>query len=72
MSARSAGPTWIPRKRRTAELVLLLIAIAIGIGSYAAVGLGLDGEVPAGIYQVGAVYAVVALGAHLAVRRFAG
>ena len=72
MSNRSAAPAWIPRKRRTAELGLLLIAIVIGIGSYAAVGLGLNGEVPSGIYTVGAVYAVVALGAHLAVRRFAG
>ena len=72
MSAPGATPAWIPRKRRTAELGLLLLAIAIGIGSYAAVGLGIDGTVPAGIYTVGAVYAVVALGAHLAVRRFAG
>lgn len=61
----------VPRKRRTAELVLLLMAIAIGIGAYAAVGLGLDGKVPAGIYQVGAVFAFVALAAHVAVRRFA-
>ncbi len=64
-------PAWVPRKRRGAELVLLVMAITIGIGSYAAVGLGIDGHVPAGIYTVGAVYALVALGAHLAVRRFA-
>ncbi len=72
MSTRNPTPTWVPRKRRTAELGLLLLAITIGIGSYAAVGLGLDGQVPPGIYTVGLVYAVVSLGAHLAVRRFAG
>jgi cell division protein FtsW (lipid II flippase) len=72
MSAPGTTPSWIPRKRRTAELGLLVLAILIGIGSYAAVGLGLDGSVPPGIYTVGAVYAIVALGAHLAVRRFAG
>lgn len=72
MSSPSTTPTWVPRRRRNAELALLLVAIALGIGSYAAVGLGLDGQVPAGIYTVGAVYAVVALGAHVAVRRFAG
>ena len=49
MSAPGSTPTWIPRKRRTAELGLLLLAIAIGIGSYAAVGLGLDGSVPPGM-----------------------
>lgn len=65
------NPVWIPRKRRGAELGLLVLALVIGIGSYAAVGLGFNGQVPSGIYTVGGIYALVALGAHVAVRRFA-
>lgn len=72
MSVRNSAPTWVPRKRRTAELGLLLLAIAISIGSYAAVGLGINGTVPPGIYTVGLAYAAVSIGAHIAVRRFAG
>lgn len=65
------NPVWIPRKRRGAELGLLVLALVIGIGSYAAVGLGFNGQFPSGIYTVGGIYALVALGAHVAVRRFA-
>lgn len=72
MSDSTPGTTWVPRKRRGAELGLLLLAVLIGVGSYAAVGLGIDGTVPPGIYTVGFVYALVALAAHLAVRKFAG
>ena len=70
MSTSTPATSWVPRKRRGAELGLLLLAVVIGIASYAAVGLGINGTVPAGIYTVGFVYALVALAAHLAVRKF--
>lgn len=63
-------PTWVPRKRRTAELGLLLVAIALGIGAWVAVNLGVGGEVTRGLYRFGIVFTGLALGAHVAVRRF--
>ena len=40
------------RRARGAELFLLILALAVGIGAYAAVGLGVDGEVPTNIVGV--------------------
>ena len=37
---------FVHRRRRGAELFLLILALAVGIGAYAAVGLGVEGEVP--------------------------
>ncbi|MGK2875474.1 MAG: FtsW/RodA/SpoVE family cell cycle protein [Nocardioides sp.] len=48
--------------------MLLLIALAIGIGAYAAVGAGVEGEVPADILTYGGWLAALALGAHVVVR----
>ena len=43
---------FVHRRRRGAELFLLVLALAVGIGAYAAVGLGVEGEVPADIVGV--------------------
>ena len=37
---------FVHRRRRGAELFLLVLALAVGVGAYAAVGLGVEGEVP--------------------------
>jgi cell division protein FtsW (lipid II flippase) len=58
----------VPRRRRGAELVLLLLALVVGIGAYAAVGLGVTGEVPADIVGYSGWLAALALGAHVVVR----
>lgn len=59
------------RRRRGAELVLILLSLAVGIGGYAAVGIGVDGEVPTNILGYGGWLAVLVLGCHVVVRRAA-
>ena len=72
MSAASqAPPVLVPRKRRGAELFLLVLALVVGVGAYVAVGLGFNGEVPADTYTLGGGMAVLAVVAHIMVRRFA-
>jgi cell division protein FtsW (lipid II flippase) len=61
----------MPRGRRRTELIMLLFALAVVLLAYAAVGLGLRGKLPAGLPTYIIVYALVVLGGHLAVRRFA-
>ncbi len=63
-----ARPELVHRRRRGVELVLLLVGLAVGIGAYAAVGLGLDGTVPADIVGYSGWLAGLAIGAHLVVR----
>ena len=56
MSVATSQPAtlmgFVHRRRRGAELFLLLLALAVGIGAYAAVGLGVEGEIPADIVGV--------------------
>ena len=47
MSAMTSAPEFVHRSRRGAELVLLVLALSVGVGAYAAVGLGVRGELPA-------------------------
>ena len=61
----------VTRARRNTELGLLIMAILIGLGAYALVGLGLRGEVPAGLFGYGVVLAGAYVAAHLLVRRMA-
>ena len=50
----TAVPTgFTHRRRRGAELFLLLLALVVGIGGYAAVGLGVEGEIPVNIVGYG-------------------
>src|SRR4051812_14732397 len=59
---------FVHRRRRGAELFLLILALAVGIGAYAAVGIGVEGKVPADIVGYGAWLAALALVCHLVVR----
>ncbi len=59
---------FVHRRRRGAELFLLVIALVVGIGAYAAVGLGVEGTVPADIIGYGGTLAVLVVAAHITVR----
>lgn len=71
MSAAGIEQGWVPRKRRGAEFLLTILAVIIGLGSYAAVGLGVDGTLPAGTYKLGAALIIVAVATQIIVRRVA-
>jgi len=60
--------TFTHRSRRGAELLLLVLALAVGIGAYAAVGLGVQGEVPANLIGYGSWLAALAVVAHVTLR----
>src|SRR3954449_9154566 len=62
---------FVHRRRRGAELFLLVIALAVGIGAYAAVGIGVEGEVPPDIVAYGAGLAGLAIACHITVRMVA-
>ena len=59
---------FVHRRRRGAELFLLILSLIVGIGAYAAVGLGIEGEVPANVVWYGGWLAVLVLAAHVVVR----
>ena len=59
---------FVHRRRRGAELFLLVLALAVGVGGYAAVGLGVDDQVPADIVGYGGWLAALMVGAHIVVR----
>jgi cell division protein FtsW (lipid II flippase) len=63
--------SFVPRKRRGAELFLLVLALVVGVSSYALVGLGRDGQVPTDIIEYGGFLVLAGIGCHLAVRVFA-
>lgn len=56
-----------PRPYRLAELGLLILAIAVATSAYALVGLGVEGTIPANVYQYGAWLAVLGLIIHVVV-----
>ncbi|MBM9459906.1 FtsW/RodA/SpoVE family cell cycle protein [Nocardioides sp. zg-536] len=68
MATNSALMGFVHRRRRGAELFLLVLALVVGIGGYAAVGLGVDGEVPANLVGYGGWLTVLIVAAHVAVR----
>ena len=59
---------FVHRRRRGAELFLLVLALAVGIGAYAAVGLGVEGHVPADLVGYGGWLTALIVAAHVAVR----
>ncbi|MGL5826565.1 MAG: FtsW/RodA/SpoVE family cell cycle protein [Nocardioides sp.] len=59
---------FVHRQRRGAELFLVLLALVVGVGAYAAVGLGVEGRVPADIVAYGGWLAALILAAHIVVR----
>ena len=56
------------RRRRGAELFLLVLALAVGIGAYAAVGLGVEGTIPADMVGYAGWLVVLTVAAHVVVR----
>ncbi|HEX9034188.1 MAG TPA: FtsW/RodA/SpoVE family cell cycle protein [Streptosporangiaceae bacterium] len=61
----------MPRGRRGPELAMLGFAVAIMAAAYVSTGLGLSGHVPAGLVTYVLGFAVLMVGAHVAVRRLA-
>lgn len=59
---------FVHRRRAGAELFLLVLALAVGIGAYAAVGLGMEGTVPADLMGYGGWLVALILGAHVVLR----
>jgi cell division protein FtsW (lipid II flippase) len=59
---------FVHRRRRGAELFLLILALTVGVGAYAAVGIGVDGEVPADIVGYGGWLAALVIACHVVVR----
>ncbi len=59
------------RRRRGAELFLLVLSLLVGIGGYAAVGLGVNGEVPVDLLTYGGWLALLCIGCHITVRLLA-
>ncbi len=59
---------FVHRRRRGAELFLLLLSLVVGIGAYAAVGLGVNEEVPADIVGYGGWLAALVIGCHVVIR----
>ncbi|RCG29132.1 FtsW/RodA/SpoVE family cell cycle protein [Sphaerisporangium album] len=58
-------------KRRGAQLVMLAFAVAIVMVAYASVGLGLNGQVPAGMLGYGLGLGALMLAAYLVLAKFA-
>ena len=73
--SRSSQPgalmQFVHRRRRGAELFLLIEALVVGIAAYAAVGLGVKGEVPADIVSYGGWLTLLVVAAHVTVRMVA-
>ena len=72
MSQKSAPPHsflgFVHRRRRGAEMFLLVLALVVGIGAYAAVGLGVEGSVPADLVAYGGWLAILIVACHVVVR----
>jgi cell division protein FtsW (lipid II flippase) len=61
-------PTFPHRRRRGAELFLLVLSLVVGVGAYAAVGLGVEGTVPANIVGYGGWLTGLCVLCHIVVR----
>ncbi|HEV8055405.1 MAG TPA: FtsW/RodA/SpoVE family cell cycle protein [Nocardioidaceae bacterium] len=67
-AAPAVPATFVHRKRRGAEMVLLVLALAIGVGAYAVVGLTRDGQAPSDIVRYGGGLVLLAVVAHVVLR----
>jgi cell division protein FtsW (lipid II flippase) len=65
-SVPARGP--VPQGRRRTELLMLIFVIGVVLFAYANVGLGLNGKIPAGMFEYGIAFAVLVGAAHVAVR----
>src|SRR5215470_13067312 len=61
----------LPAGRRGSEFAMLCFAIAIVVFAYVGTGLGLNGHVPSGLVTYIGGFAVLMVGAHVAVRYLA-
>jgi cell division protein FtsW (lipid II flippase) len=68
MSQTGSLMGFVHRRRRGAELFLLVLALTVGIGAYAAVGLGVEGVVPADLVGYGGWLTGLIIAAHVTVR----
>ena len=68
MAQQSTLMGFVHRQRRGAELFLLVLALAVGLGAYAAVGLGVEGEIPADLAGYGGWLAALLVGGHIIIR----
>ena len=68
MAQSGALMGFVHRRRRGAELFLLVLALAVGVGAYVAVGLGVEGEVPADVIGYGGWLTALIVGCHVVVR----
>ncbi|MFW6773238.1 FtsW/RodA/SpoVE family cell cycle protein [Nocardioides sp. CPCC 205120] len=68
MSDSGATPAFVHRPRRGAELFLLLLSLSVGAGAYAAVGLGIEGTIPADMVGYTGWLAALMIAAHVAIR----
>ncbi len=59
---------FVHRRRRGAELFLLVLALAVSTGAYAAVGLGVEGTIPANMIGYAGWLAVLVVAAHVVIR----
>jgi cell division protein FtsW (lipid II flippase) len=66
--APAAEPVPLPKGRRRTELLMLGFAVAVVAFADAAVGLGLNGHVPASLIGYVGGFALIMLGAHFCVR----
>ena len=66
--APAADPVPLPKGRRRTELLMLAFALAVVAFADAAVGLGLNGHVPASLVGYVGGFALIMLGAHFCVR----
>ena len=64
---QASSQTARPRTYRLAELGLLILAIAVATSSYALVGLGVEGTIPANVYGYAAWLAVLGIAIHIVV-----
>lgn len=68
MTQQNSFLGFVHRRRRGAELFLLILALMVGIGAYAAVGLGVDGEIPTDLFGYGGWLAALIVASHVVVR----
>ncbi|HET7018058.1 MAG TPA: FtsW/RodA/SpoVE family cell cycle protein [Streptosporangiaceae bacterium] len=68
MPRGGVAPVPLPRGRRGTELAMIGFAVGIMAFAWAAVGFGLNGHIPPGLITYVGGFAVLLLGAHVAVR----
>ncbi|MEI2671625.1 MAG: FtsW/RodA/SpoVE family cell cycle protein [Nocardioidaceae bacterium] len=70
-SLAAQASEFVYKRRGVAELFLLVLSLLVGIGAYAAVGLGVNGELPLDLLTYGSWLAALVVVAHVVIRLFA-